>query len=351
MKAVVKLKKGPEQMAYIDIPRPTAGADDVVIRVEAAGICGSDLRLKRFGNSSGLIPPVVMGHEFSGTISEIGTNISGFTLGERVVSDNSGYLCGVCENCAIGDYMACENRKGLGIGMNGGFAKYVRIPGQVLRVNPCTLFQIPDGISFEEAALMDPIANAYKAVIQEGALLPGQTVVIYGMGTIGLLAVQLARIAGAGRIIAVNRSASSVKFELARMFGADSVIASEMSDVVASILEQTNGHRVPLIVDCAGSNQILEQSLELLQKNGRFVKVGYDRQPIGISFDDYVVKGIQIIGHFAYNYQSWKNCLSLLRTGRLQVKPLITAVLPLEEWEQAFAIAAQSDSVKVILKP
>lgn len=351
MKAIVKLKAGPEQMAYMDVPEPRAGTDDVVIRVEAAGICGSDLRLKKLGNSASLIPPVVMGHEFSGTIAEIGSNVTGFTLGERVVSDNSGYLCGVCENCAVGHYMACENRKGLGLGMNGGFAKYVRIPGQVLRVNPYTLFRIPEGVSFEEAALMDPLTNAYKAVVQEGGLMPGQTVIVYGMGTIGLLAVQIARIAGAGMIFAVNRSASPVKCGLARMFGADRVLTSETDDVVSAILEQTNGRRVPLIVDCAGSNQILAQALELLQKNGRFVKVGYDREPLGISLDNYVARGIQIVGHFAYDYQSWAHCLQLLQNGRLQVRPVITAELPLEQWEQAFAIAAQRDSVKVILKP
>lgn len=350
MKAIVKLQAGPGAMAYLDREEPVAGENDVILRVEAAGICGSDLRLQKLGNSISLIPPVVMGHEFAGVISSVGSAVTRFAVGDRVVSDNSGYLCGVCENCAKGDYLACENRKGLGLGMDGGFTKYVKIPGQLLSVNPHTLFRIPENVSYEEATLMDPVANAYKAVIQEGRLVPGEDIVVYGMGTIGLLAVQIAKIAGANRIIAVNRSSSPVKIEVAKRFGATEVLCGEQYSP-ARVLEITHGEKPPLIVDCAGNNQILVDSLSLLEKNGRFVKVGYDKNPIPVPFDSFVAKGIQVIGHFAYNYTAWKNCLRLLEKGTLDVKPVITHVLPLDQWETGFSIAEKQDSIKVILKP
>lgn len=351
MKAIVKCKAGPEEIAYMEVQKPKVDPGGVLIQVEIAGICGSDLRLKSIGNSMSLIPPVVMGHEFAGIIVETGVEQFGFTVGMRVVSDNSGYICGLCENCATGDYMACEDRKILGLGMNGGFAKYVLVPGQVLRRNPNALFQVPDGVDFDEAVFMDPLGNAYKAVVQEGRLMPGQNVVVYGLGTIGLLAVQIARVAGAGKIIAVNRSKSPVKLSLARKFGADIVLTAEDGNVAERVLEQTNGARVPLVVDCAGSNEILYQALMLLQKNGKFVKVGYDQNPVGFSLDPYVARGIQIIGHYAYDYRSCSYCLKLLQSGQLNVKPLITEILPLEEWKQAFEVADRRDSIKVLLKP
>ena len=351
MKALIKTDRGPNHLEWKDWPVPEVGEDDILLEVRAAGICGSDIRMRRLGNSENLRPPVVVGHEFSGVIAAVGKNVKNFSLGERIVSDNSGDLCGTCEQCARGNYLMCSRRIGLGSGMDGGFARYVKIPGHLLSVNPNSLFRIPDNVTFEEAACLDPICNAYKAVVQESSLMPGQDIAIFGLGTIGLLAVQIARIMGAGRIIAVNRSYNQQRFEVAHRFGATHLICSEREDPVRKIEEITGGEMVPVIIDAAGKNEVLEWALSILSKGGEFIKIGYDDKPLGISLDRYVNKGIRIQGHFAYDYVSWKNCIRLLEMGKLDVNPIITHRLPLSEWEKGFALTENREGIKVILIP
>ena len=351
MKALIKTAKGPDNLDFRDWPVPVIGDNDILLEVKAAGICGSDLRMKKLGNSENLRPPVVVGHEFAGVIKAVGKKVKGFTVGERIVSDNSGYLCGTCEQCARGNYLMCEHRLGMGSGIDGGFAKYVRIPGDLLAVNPNTLYRIPESVEYEEAACLDPICNAYKAVVQESSLMPGQDVVIFGLGTIGLLAVQIAKIMGAAKIIAVNRSYNQQRFEVANQFGATHLVCSDREDVVSRVGEITKGEMVPVVIDAAGKNEVLETSLRILNKGGEFIKIGYDDKPVNVSLDRYVNKGIRIQGHFAYDYVSWKNCIKLLEMGKLQVKPIITHTLPLSEWEKGFELTERREGIKVMLIP
>ena len=350
MKALVKTEKGPGHLALLDRPVPQVGDDDLLIEVKVAGICGSDLRTKNLGTSENLRPPVILGHEFAGVVAAVGKNVKDFQVGQRVVSDNSGDLCGRCDMCAQGNYLMCAHRVGLGVGMDGGFTKYVKISGHLLSVNPQTLYTIPDSVSFEEACLLDPICNAYKAVAQESSLRPGQDILIFGLGTIGLLAVKIAALMGAGRIIAVNRSHNEQRFQVARQFGATDVICSREEDVLQRVTQLTRGEMVPIVIDCAGQNAILELSLELLQKGGEFIKVGYDAAPLNLSLDRFVNKGIRIQGHFAYNYQGWKNCLKLLELKKLDVGSIITHRIPLEQWEEGFALMERREGIKVMFE-
>lgn len=351
MKALIKTEKGPGHLELQDWPVPVIGDDDILLEVRAAGICGSDLRTRRLGTSENLFPPVVLGHEFAGVIKAVGKNVKDFSVGERIVSDNSGDLCGKCEQCARGNYLMCEHRKMLGGGLDGGFARYVKIPGHLLSVNPNTLYRIPDNVSFEEAACLDPVCNAYKAVVQESNLMPGQDVVIFGLGTIGLLAVQIAKIMGAARIIAVGKSFNQQRFETANRLGATHLICSERENPRERIAEITKGEMVPVIIDAAGKNDVLEQALDILSKGGEFIKIGYDERPLNISLDRYVNKGIRVQGHFAYDHVSWKNCIHLLEQGKLEIAPIITHRLPLSEWEKGFELTETREGIKVILIP
>ena len=350
MKALVKTEKGPGHLTLMERPVPQIGDDDLLVQVKAAGICGSDIRMKNLGNSENLRPPVILGHEFSGVIAAVGKHIKGFEIGQRVVSDNSGDLCGKCDMCAKGNYLMCAHRVGLGSGMDGGFAPYVKISGHLLSVNPQSLYTIPNNVSFAEASLMDPICNAYKAVVEESSLIPGQDILIFGLGTIGLLAIKIAHLMGAGRIIAVNRSRNEDRIQIARKFGATHAICSKEEDVFQRVSYITNGEMVPVLIDCAGQNQILEVALALLQKGGEFIKVGYDAGPVGISLDRYVNKGIRIQGHFAYDYQGWKNCLKLMELRKLDVRDVITHRLPLEQWEEGFRLVESREGIKVIFE-
>jgi len=136
-------------------------------------VCGSDIAFDDGHHANLINPPVTLGHEFSGVISKVGKNVTEWKVGDRVVSDNTGYVCGKCYACSVSNYLVCPDRLGLGYGMDGGFAKYVRIPGQVLAVFPNTLIKLPESMSFEEAAILDPCCNAYKAVVQESNFMPG----------------------------------------------------------------------------------------------------------------------------------------------------------------------------------
>lgn len=149
MKALVKQDRGPGHLNLVDWPVPVVGDDDILLKVKAAGICGSDIRMKNLGNSENLRAPVVVGHEFSGVVIAVGKNVKGFAVGEKIVSDNSGDLCGRCDQCAKGNFLMCEHRVGMGSGMDGGFAPYVKIPGHLLAVNSNSLYRIPDNVTFE----------------------------------------------------------------------------------------------------------------------------------------------------------------------------------------------------------
>ena len=162
---------------------------------------------------------------------------------------------------------------------------------------------------------------------------------------------QIAKIMGAARIIAVNRSNNAQRFAIAAAFGATHLICSSQEDIVERVKEITNSEMVPVIIDAAGKNEILALALHLLNKGGEFIKIGYDNEPMDVSLDRYVNKGIRIQGHFAYDYTSWKNCLRLMELGKLDVRPIITHRLPLSAWEEGFELTEARKAVKVILIP
>lgn len=351
MLALVKYAEGKGNLELRDVPVPEVGDADVLIEVKAAGICGSDIGFADEERMSILRPPVVLGHEFAGVVARVGSKVKAWKPSDRVVSDNTGYVCGTCYACSVGDYLLCPERLGLGYGMNGGFTKYVRIDGGLLARVPNTLFHIPDGVPFEHAALLDPAANAYRAVVQEGGLLPGERVAVFGVGALGQFSIQMARIAGAAEIIAIGLSADTKRFEAARTLGATRCIPADREDAAAIVKELTGGEGLGLVIDAAGPSAVLQQSFSILRNTGTFVKIGYDPKPPGFSLNPLLDKGIQVRGHFGYDWVSWKNCIRLLAKGALQIGPLITHTLPLSRWQEGFELTRSKKAVKVVLEP
>lgn len=351
MIALVKYAEGRGNLELRDVPVPEVGESDVLIEVKAAGICGSDIGFADEEKMSILHPPVVLGHEFAGVVSAIGSKVKAWKPGDRVVSDNTGFVCGTCYACSIGDYLLCPERLGLGYGMNGGFTKFVRVDSALLGRVPNTLFRIPDGVPFEHAALMDPAANAYRAVVQEGGLLPGEMVAVFGVGALGQFSIQMARIAGASEIVAIGLSADTQRFETARALGATRCIPADREDAIAIVRDLTGGEGLGLVIDAAGPAAVLAQSFSILRNTGKFVKIGYDPAPLGFSLNPLLDKGIQLRGHFGYDWVSWKNCLRLLAKGTLKIAPLISHTLGLSRWKEGFDLTRSKKAVKVILKP
>lgn len=354
MKAVIKKDYGPMELEYTDIPKPEVEENDVLIRVKAAAICGSDLSLM-YGTVTGKeVPyPIVIGHEFAGEVCEVGGKVKRWKPGDRVVSDNTGYVCGVCHACSKGEYLFCADRKGMGNDMDGGFADYVKIPGDVLQAFPNCLYRIPDNISYEEASMMDPLCNGYKAVIQEGELLPGQNVVVFGSGAMGLFAMNAAKLGNAGKIIVVGMAEDKeVRFPLAKKLGAtDFVVADEEKDVPAKVKEIAGPEGVAIVIDAAGAPVVLQQAIEMTRNGGKIVKIGYSAKPLGFSLDTMALKGIVLIGHMGYDSTSWKNCLALLEKGEIDMRTFISHRLPLSEWEEGIELVKNRKATKVILLP
>lgn len=353
MKAVIKKDYRPFTVEYADFPKPEAGDNDVVFKVKAAAICGSDLGLyydKVEGKTVDY--PIVIGHEFAGEVTEVGKNVTRWEVGDRVVSDNTGYVCGTCYACGSGEYLFCSQRKGMGNDMDGGFAEYVKIPGQVLQAFPNCLYRIPDNVTFEAAAMMDPCCNGYKAVVQEGGLLPGESVVVFGVGALGLFSVIAAKNAGAGRIIIVGmKEDEKVRFPLAKRLGATDVVIADRENAVERCREIAGEEGVPLLIDCAGAPQILKQAIDIVRNGGKIVKIGYSKNPIDFSLDTMALKGIVLIGHMGYDSTSWKNCLRLLEKGEVDMEALISHRLPLSQWQQGLELVKNKEATKVILLP
>jgi len=351
MKALVKYGYGKGETELRDVPVPKIGDDDILIEVKAAGICGSDIAFDAGGHENLLNPPVILGHEFSGVIADKGANVKDWQLGERVVSENTGYICGKCHACSISDYLSCPERLGIGYGMDGGFTKYVRIPRDVLTRMPHPLFKIPEKISFDEAAIIDPCCNSYKAVVQESIFLPGDDIAVFGAGPLGLFAIQIGRVAGAANIISIGLSKDVERFKIARKFGATDTIMADKENVVQKVMDITGGEGVALVIDCAGVAVVLKQAIDITRNTGQIVKIGYDENPVNFSLDTILDKNINIKGHFGYDYISWKNVLKLMEKGLLDLKSMISHKMPLSKWMEGFELVRNQKAIKVILVP
>ncbi len=351
MRALVKYGRNRGEVEMRDLPVPGVRPGDVLIEVKAAGICGSDIGFFDGVHEEVCRPPVILGHEFAGLVAAVGEGVTQWKPGDRVASDNTGFVCGVCHACATADYLLCPSRLGLGYGMDGGFARYVRVDGSLLSRVPHSLFRVPETMSFAHASILDPVANAYRAVVQEGGVMPGDRVAVYGVGAIGLFAIQVARIAGAAEIFAVGLSADEARFRVAVKVGATRVIRADREEAGAVILDATGGEGAALVVDAAGSTAALGSALRAVRNTGRVVKVGFDPTPPTFSLDVLPGRGIGLKGHYGYDWTSCTNCIRLAEKGILDMGAVISHTMALDRWEEGFALTRSREAIKVILTP
>ncbi len=351
MKAVVKYGFGKYETELRDVPVPEIGGDDVLLEVKAAGVCGSDIAFDDGGHENLLNPPVILGHEFSGVVAKVGKNVTEWKAGDRAVSDNTGKVCGKCYACSTADYLSCPERLGLGYGMDGGFAQYVRIPGDTLKVFPNSLMRIPEGMSFEEAAILDPCCNAYMAVVQESRFMPGDYGAVFGVGALGQFSIQALRAAGASKIIVIGLSGDKERFELARHNGATDIVVADEVNVQETVAKLTNGEGVALVVDCAGVAVVLRQAIDIVRTAGEIVKIGYDEKPVGFSLDPIIDKAVSIKGHFGYTWLSWRNVMNLAVAERIDLKSMISHRMNISRFREAFDLVREKKAIKIILYP
>jgi L-iditol 2-dehydrogenase len=343
MKAL--LLKNYKDLELVEFPTPEIGPNDVLIRVKACGICGSDIH--GFDGSTGRrIPPIVMGHEAAGLIHAVGANVTGYREGDRVTFDSM-ISCGNCFFCNRGEANLCDNRQVLGVSCgdyrrHGAFAEYVVVPQRIL-------YRLPDSLPFEHAALIEAVSIGVHAVDITPIEL-GATAVVVGTGMIGLLMLQAARLAGCSRIIAVDLDDN--KLQVAHQLGADITLNPKTIDVPKQIFELTNGHGADVVFEAVGATSPIKTAIQSVKKGGTVTLVGNITPNIELPLQLVVTREIRLQGSCGSNGE-YPACIDLMASGAIKVDPIISALAPLEEGAAWFEklYAPNSNLMKVVLQP
>lgn len=343
MLALVKTAAGPGHLELKDVPKPHPGAAQVLIAVEAAGICASDLHIRDWDIQLNLKPPVVIGHEFAGHIVEIGKEVRGTKEGQRVTSETAFSVCGHCIPCHSGEYNACAKKELIGYVHDGCFTHHVVVP--VERIHA-----VPDGVELVDAAMSEPLAAVVRGVLELTVIRPGDLVVVAGPGTIGLLALQVARTAGA-RILVLGARGDDDRLRLAIDLGAERALNVQESDPLSVTREMGQPEGADVYLECSGSAAAVRMGLELTRRRGQFTQIGLPRQPLTLDFSLIAYKELVVRGSLGQRWSAWCRALSLLESGQVKVRPLITHQLPLAEWERAFEMFERREGLKIMLRP
>jgi L-iditol 2-dehydrogenase len=343
MKALVL--KEYRQFVVEDFPVPALQPDEVLVRVRACGICGSDVH-GMDGSSGRRIPPIVMGHEAAGVIAETGGAVTGWKKGDRVTFDST-VSCGECWYCRRGEINLCENRRVLGVSCgeyrrHGAFAEYVAVPQRIL-------YRLPDNLSFEQAAMVEAVSVAVHAV-ERTPLSLNATVAVVGTGMIGLLVVQVLRARGCGQIIAIDLDEGKLK--LARQFGATHAIQAAESDLQEKIRALTDGRGVDAAFEVVGLPATVKTAVESVRKGGSITLVGNLKPQVDLPLQAVVTRELTLIGTCA-SAGEYPACLDLIASGKVNVTDFISATPPLEEGAQWFErlYAGEKGLMKVLLRP
>ncbi len=326
-----------------DLPLPEIGPEEVLVRVEACGICGSDVH-GYDGSSGRRIPPIVMGHEAAGTVEAVGANVRGYSKGDRATFDSTVY-CGTCAYCARGEINLCDNRQVIGVSCgdyrrNGAFAEYVSIPERIL-------YRLPENISFAEAALLEAVSVALHAV-RIAEMKGGETALVIGAGMIGLLTLQAAHAVGCRRVLIAD--VDDTRLQLARQVGADETLKS--ADLIAQVMKLTAGEGVDVVFEAVGRNETVAAAIDAPRKGGKVVLIGNIAPEVTLPLQKVVTRQIRLQGSCA-SAGEYPQAIDLVGSGAIQVKPLITAVAALEEGPRWFERlhAREPHLMKVILAP
>jgi len=349
MKTAIKAEPKPG-IQVGELPIPRISPEEVLIRVKAVGICGSDVHIYEWTPGYEHLAdylPVVLGHEFAGEVAEVGSQVSGVKVGDRVAYQ--GGSCGHCFYCITARHSLCDQRKAVGrVGLEkkGGMAEYVAV-----NVRQNFLPQIPAGVSFEEAAQGQPTAEALHIVEQAGISL-GEPVVVLGAGPIAVTAAQAAKAAGASPVIVTGLTRDKGRLEIAKSLGADVTIDVEKEDPVEKVRAMTGGLGAAKVLEVSGSPKAFNQGLELLRRGGTLVCFGIYPENISVDFTRRVVREMKIIrGVYGASRLGWNKVLSFMASGQIRVAPLITHRLPLERVDQGFQACLAKKAMKVILLP
>ncbi len=328
-----------------DVPKPQIGPHEVLVEVKACGVCGSDVH-GMDGSTGRRKPPIIMGHEASGVVAEVDSAVRRWKPGDRVTFDSTVY-CGDCHFCRRGDVNLCDNRQVLGVSCDefrrdGAFSEYVAVPERIV-------VGLPDGVSFEQAAMVEPVSIAVHAA----ARLPVQlndTAVVVGAGMIGLLVIQALKARGCGFVIAVDTKPD--RLELARQLGADKCFSPTDCDVVAEVMKRTGGRGADLAVEAVGFAPTVQTAVKVVRKGGSIGLVGNLSPSVELPLQVVVTRELSLYGSCASRGE-YPACLDLIAGGLIQVDPLVSGFASLEDAPDWFARlhSGKENLMKVVVRP
>jgi threonine 3-dehydrogenase len=340
MRALRKMEPAPG-LVMAEVEVPALGPTDVLVRVRKAGVCGTDMHIYSWDRwaQRRIKPPLTVGHEFMGTIAAVGPAVRGLVPGDRVSAE--GHIsCGICALCRTGQAHICDDVLIIGVDTDGAFATYIRMPAtNIWKLDP----SIPD----TWAAVFDPLGNAVHTVMAAG--VSTKSVVITGVGSIGLMAIPVARAAGAASIIAVD--VNPAKLALAERVGADAVLSATDPNLVDEILKRTDGEGADVLLEMSGHPSAIDSGLAAVRNGGRAALLGIPSDDVTINLAERIIfKGLTVLGiNGRKMFETWYQTEALLRSGRVDLTPIISNVLPLEAFEDAFALMRSGSVAKLVL--
>lgn len=344
MRAIQKHEAGPGA-AVVEVPIPQPTSHQVLVRVQATSICGTDIHIYRWDPwAAGRIkPPLIFGHEFSGEVVAVGNQVDHIRAGDHVSAETH-IPCGGCYQCRTGQMHICQNLEILGVDRDGCFAEYIAVP------EICCIKNDP-ALPWEVASVQEPLGNATYCVSE--SQVAGKSIAIFGDGPIGIFAVGIARAYGATTIIACGLQ--PYRLELMRGFGPDHVIKVDERDPREAILEITKGEGVDVVLEMSGAEQALHDGLAVVRRGGTFTAFGIPAKPVTLDLAEEVVfKGIRILAiNGRKMFGTWYEVANLLTSGRLDVQPVLTHTFPLTEIDAAMELLTAHDvqAGKIVLKP
>ena len=335
----------PSELSVAEVDDPAVGPGDLLVRVAACGICGSDVH-GYDGSSGRRIPPLVMGHEAAGTVESVGDGVTDFAPGDRVTFDST-VSCGECHFCRRGRINLCDDRTVLGVSCgdyrrHGAFAELVAVPARIS-------YKLPEDLPFEHAALIEAVSVAVHAANRTPVTL-GDTAVVVGSGMIGLLAIQAIRLAGCSTVIAVDLDAD--RLETAKELGADHTLKADAVDVPAEVKKLTGGRGADVALEVVGATRTIATAIDSVRKGGAVTLVGNLAPTVEMPLQSIVTRELTVLGTCASSGE-YPACIDLLTRGAIRVDPLITAKAPLEAGAEWFTRLHKGEkgAMKVILQP
>lgn len=329
MQGLAKLAPGPGNVWLAERPEPQLAPAHVVLAVQAAGICGTDLHI--VDDEFRSCPPVTMGHEVCGVVEAVGAGVDAEWLGKRVVTETYFSTCGACASCRSGRANLCLDRRSIGSAVDGAFAPRLLVPASGLH-------RVPAGLSSAAAALAEPLACVCQCLLDPPRVGAGDEVLVVGPGPVGLLAAQVARACG-GRVRLVGTDRDAARLALARELGFETEVAG------------SGAPGADVGIECSGSAGGISACLEGVRRGGRYVQIGLAGKAVPVPFDEICYRELIVSSGNASTPRSWRRAVRLLEAGAVLLEPLVTEVVPLAEWERAFAAARAGEGVKLVLDP